>query len=143
MATCPEIHLHWCRRVTCNSLGCVDSRTYLPCVTGIFAGSEGAAFGTWFLHNALPFASSVFLSPCFVLAAVLLVTHTWMAISSMTSYECALGPEPISYLKVRKLGNIRHESSYKAFFSSESVVVLSSELLEGEETRQHQARVDL
>lgn len=52
-------------------------------------------------RNALALVSSIFLWPCFLMSVVLLVVHSWMAASSMTSYECLLGAEPISYLKVR------------------------------------------
>ncbi|CAM9803236.1 unnamed protein product [Pylaiella littoralis] len=50
-----------------------------------------SAVGRWASRNALALASSAFLWPCFVLAVTLLVTHSWMATSSLTSYECLKG----------------------------------------------------
>ncbi|CAB1117913.1 unnamed protein product [Ectocarpus sp. CCAP 1310/34] len=62
------------------------------------------AEGSWASRNALALACSCCLWPCFALSVVLLVTHSWMAISSLTSYEClrggGRGPDSLEYLEV-------------------------------------------
>ncbi|CAM9597125.1 unnamed protein product [Ectocarpus sp. 12 AP-2014] len=49
------------------------------------------AEGSWASRNALALACSCCLWPCFAFAVILLVTHSWMATSSLTSYECLRG----------------------------------------------------
>eukprot|EP00903_Cladosiphon_okamuranus_P019634 g18054.t1 len=66
-------------------------------------GGAASSTGHWASRNALALVTSLCLWPCLVLAVVLLVTHTWMAMSSLTSYECLRGggggPGSLSYLE--------------------------------------------
>lgn len=59
-------------------------------------------------RNALALACSICLWPCFAFAVILLVTHSWMATSSLTSYEClrggGRGSDSLEYLEVLGVG---------------------------------------
>lgn len=67
-----------------------------------------SAAGRWASRNGLALLASLCLWPCLVLAVVLLATHTWMATSSLTSYEClrggGRGSDSLSYLEVNLRG---------------------------------------
>lgn len=69
------------------------------------AGIPFSAAAHWAARNAMAMMSSLCLWPCLLLAVVLLATHTWMATSSLTSYEClkggGRGSDSLSYLEVR------------------------------------------
>eukprot|EP00752_Nemacystus_decipiens_P006560 g5907.t1 len=66
-------------------------------------GGTTSFSGRWASRNDLALVTSLCLWPCLTLAVVLLGTHTWMATSSLTSYEClkggGRGSDSLSYLE--------------------------------------------
>ncbi|CAM9244784.1 unnamed protein product, partial [Ectocarpus fasciculatus] len=99
---------------------------FSPAVGEVAAGATTptmttTAEGSWASRNGLALACSFCLWPCFALAVVLLVTHSWMATSSLTSYEClrggGSGSDSLEYLEETRefdlpfseglLGNLR------------------------------------
>lgn len=53
-------------------------------------------------RDGLAIFCACWLWPCFLLAMVLLVTHSLMAVSGLTSYECLHGVDSLDYLAVRE-----------------------------------------
>ncbi|CAM9931438.1 unnamed protein product [Ascophyllum nodosum] len=68
--------------------------------SGFQEGEAGThTIGGWLSRNALALLASALLWPCLIVAVVLLGTHSWMAASNKTSYECLKGPQSLSYLE--------------------------------------------
>lgn len=63
-------------------------------------GTVPGSINGWFSRNVLALVASALLWPCVILSMVLLGIHTWMALSSMTTFECVKGPELLGYLEV-------------------------------------------
>lgn len=69
---------------------------------GTYVGETSA--GGWAFDHSLALLASICLWPCFFMAVILLLTHSWMATTSLTSYECLKGSNALPYLQVRLVG---------------------------------------